>query len=327
MVTRTQRFFKEVMAQVEAERQLRVAPEKAFTNSDTHEVSDAWMQDSHTTKAHQKDAMSRWFMARYCHPAQIGCEFQEGKGYVFPDGGPQDAQKVLQDRFKSLAEPALIDSVAEDITDDWGMLWVRTPLALYIAENDAQVGMEADVLTVLDKRIGRLQKIAKMTGDGVTEIAARNLVYASIISAYESFLWETLLFWVKNDIRTVKRLLTRHADFRTTSLPYYKILDISDPVETARVQIKSHLQRVVWHRWDDVTELYEKAFSIKMPDMSVLKESLGIRHDIVHRSGQKVSGGHHAVTQKAITNLTLSIMTIANRIQNAIGDAVVKPGD
>ncbi len=317
----------QVMAQIEVERKLRVAPNEAFKSLDTHEVEDAWMTDNETTEAHKKDAMNRWFTARYCHPAQIGCEFQEGKGYVFPDGGSHDAHTVLRDRFQNLAEPALIDGVAEDITDDWGMLWVKTPLALYIAENDAQIGMEADVLSVLDKRIGRLQEIAKMKGDGVTEIAARNLVYASIISAYESFLWETLLFWVKNDIRTVKRLLSRHPDFKNASLPYHQLVDVSDPVELARVQVKSYLQRVVWHQWSKVEELYEKAFSLKMPDVSVLDKPLAIRHDIVHRSGQKVSGGQHAVTQKAITKLSLDVLTIANSIQTAIGHAVVKPGD
>lgn len=326
MVTKAQQFFKEMMALAEAARQLRVAPDEAFTSLDTHEVSDAWMQDSHTTNAHRKDAMSRWFMARYCHPAQVGCEFQEGKGYVFPDGGPHDAHKVLQDRFKSLADPTLIDNVAEDITDDWGMLWVRTPLALYIAENDAQVGMEADALSVLDNRLGRLQGVAKMKGDDVTQIAARNLVYASIISAFESFLWETILFWVKNDLRTVERLLSRVPAFQNAKVSYRQLLDISDPVEAARALIQAYLQRVVWHQWEDVAELYEKAFSIKMPDMSALKKPLAIRHDIVHRSGQSVNGNHRAVTPKALTELCLDIYVIASRIQTAVGDAVAKSG-
>lgn len=327
MVTNAQRYFKEVMTKIEAERKLRVAPNEAFVSLDTHEVNEDWLKSSSTTDAHRKNAIDRWFMARFCLPAQAGCDFVEGKGYVFQDTGPHDAQKVLHERFDGLVDSALIDSVAEDITDDWGMLWVKTPLALYIAENDAEVGMEADVLSVLDKRLGRLHSIAQMKGDGVSEIAARNLVYASMISAYESFLWETLLFWVRNDLRTVKRLLTRHADFKDAKIPYHQLLEVSDPIETARVLIKTFLQNVVWHQRKKVAELYEKAFCIKMPDTSVLDVPLKIRHDIVHRSGRKVGGGQHAVTEKAILQLTVDIYTIASLIQTAVGKALVKPGE
>ncbi|HGM7294053.1 hypothetical protein D7Y40_05410 [Stenotrophomonas maltophilia] len=326
MVTSSQKYFKEVMAQIEAERQLRVAPDEAFVSLDTHEVDEDWLKDSSTTDAHRKNAMDRWFMARFRLPAQAGIESTDGKSSVVPDGVPQDAHKVLRERFDGLVDPVLIDSVADDITDDWGVLWVKTPLALYIAENDAEVGMEADMLSVLDRRVGRLQKIAQMKGDGVTEIAARNLVYASIISAYESFLWETLLFWVNNDSRTVQRLLSRHPDFKSAAMPYYKLLDVSDPMEAGRLLIKSYLQRVIWHQRDKVAELYEKAFSFKMPDASILDDALKIRHDIIHRSGRIVGGGEHAVTQKAIGKLSIDVYVIANRIQSEVGDALVKPG-
>ena len=55
----------------------------------------------------QRRAMMKWFLARYCDPAQeTPYESREG-GYIWINGGPYDPGEQLTDRFSHVVDQVL----------------------------------------------------------------------------------------------------------------------------------------------------------------------------------------------------------------------------
>jgi len=323
-VSRVKDYIREVMKQNEARRIALTAPDEAFSNTD-HEVDNDWLASRQATELHIKDAMRRWFLARFCHPAQAGCDYSDQTGYLFLDGGPFSAQDEITNRFQGYVDESLISEVAEELVQESGEFWAATALTQYRRDEDVDVDERSDVMQRLDFRISRLQDIMQLEGDFVAEAAARNLVYAAVFSALETFLWETLVYWIEVDERVMRNLLLGHPTFRQKTFTYDDVLDLKDPVGDAKLAIRAHLQNVVWHRWDRVSKLYSIAFRMEFPSTFQLDGPLDIRHDIVHRSGVSAEvGRERIVTWQEVQDLCRVASNFATLLESNIAEAFVK---
>jgi len=323
-VTRIKDYIREVMRETEERRIACTAPNEAFTEKD-HEVDNNWLTSLQATELHIKDAMRRWFLARFCHPAQAGYEYSDQTGYLFLDGGPFNAQEELFNRFQGYVDESLISKAAEELADESGEYWAATALTKYRKDEDVDVDERSDTMQRLDFRISRLQDILQLEGDIVAETAARNLVYAAVFSALETFLWETLVYWIEVDSRVMRNLLSHHPVFKEKTFSYDDVLDSKDLVGDAKIAIRTHLQNTVWHRWDRASKLYSIAFRMEFPDPFELEGPLKIRNDIVHRSGISVEADQERiVTWQEVHDLCRVVRNFANLLEQNIAEALLK---
>jgi hypothetical protein len=312
---------REALEQARAAKLARTAPDEAFSDLLTHEVNNDWLGSMQATNDQIANAMRRWFLERYCDPAMETPYSSDMGGYFYVNGGPYDAHDQLFSRFEGLVDEGLIEAVADELVSDQGPDWAPTQLTYYRPDEDVFVDDRNEPTVRLEGRLGDINAVLGLGGDAFAEVTARNLVFASVISSLETFLWETLVYWVDHDEDVVRRLITDHPHFRNEDVKLHTILDISDPIGFARTKIRSHMQTTVWHRWDKVASLYQFAFKIRIPSVEGFTEAIKIRHDIVHRSGQTVDGVEHAVTVDAISTLSAQVLAFANEMDRKIADA------
>ena len=323
-MTRIKDYIREVMRETEERRIAYTAPNEAFTEKD-NEVDNDWLTSLQATELHINDAMRRWFLARFCHPAQAGYEYSDQTGYLFLDGGPFNPQEELFNRFQGYVDESLISKAAEELVEESGEYWAPTALTKYRQDEDVDVDERSDTMQRLDFRISRLQDILQLEGDIVAETAARNLVYAAVFSALETFLWETLVYWIEVDSRVMRNLLSHHPVFKAKTFSYDDVLDSKDLVGDAKIAIRTHLQNTVWHRWDRASKLYSIAFRMEFPDPFELEGPLKIRNDIVHRSGISVEADQERiVTGEEVHSLCRVVMNFANLLEQNIAEALLK---
>lgn len=297
------------------------APDEAFTDLDTHEVNDHWLASQAATNSQIVNAMHRWFHDRYCDPAYETPYSSEIGDYFYVNGGPYDAHEQLMARFEGLVHDDLIQALADHLVSVTGHEWAPTQLTYYNPNEDVFVEERNEPTVRLEQRLGEINAVLGLGGDAFAEVTARNLVFASVISSLETFLWETLVYWVESNEWVVRRLMKEHPFFRDQEIKLHAILDINDPIAFARTRIRSHLQTTVWHRWDKVSPLFQYGFNVRLPSVEGFVEPLKVRHDIVHRSGQSVEGVQRQVTEKEITDLTDLVKGFANELDELIAQA------
>ncbi|MEN6647571.1 hypothetical protein [Stenotrophomonas hibiscicola] len=297
------------------------APDQAFTDLDTYEVNDQWLASEEATNAQIIEAMQRWFLERYCDPANETPYSSEIGDFYYVNGGPYDAHEQLMARFEGLVDDDLIQALAEYLVSVVGHDWAPTQLTYYNPDEDVFVDERNEPTVRLEQRLGEINAILGLGGDDSAEITARKLVFASVISCLETFLWETLAYWVENNDVVVKRLMKKHPVFRDKTINIHAILDIGDPIAYARTEIRSHMQTTVWHRWSTVSPLFDHGLGVRLPSVKGFIEPLKIRHDIVHRSGQTVEGVQRQVTEKEIRDLADLVKGFANELDELIAQA------
>lgn len=300
------------------------APDEAFTDLDTHEVNDSWLASAGVKSAQRVNAMHRWFHERYCDPAYETPYSSEIGDYFYVNGGPYDAHEQLMARFEGLVHDDLIQALADHLVSVTGHEWAPTQLTYYNPDEDVFVDERNEPTVRLEQRLGEINAVLGLGGDAFAEVTARNLVFASVISSLETFLWETLVYWVESNEGVVKRLMKEHPHFRDQEIKLHTILDISDPIAFARTRIRSHMQTMVWHRWDKVSPLFQYGFDVRLPSVEAFLEPIKVRHDIVHRSGQTVEGKVHEVTVEAISELSKTVLSFANELDREIAIAQTK---
>ena len=114
------------------------------------------------------------------------------------------------------------------------------------------------------------------------EAVKGNLAFGSVITSLESFLWETVTYWVDHDEAALANIVTRIQAFRDQPL---KLGQIFEKRENLRDDIKAYLQSLVWHQWNKVAPLFNCGLEIDIPSFRQFDNALIKRHDIVHRSG------------------------------------------
>lgn len=268
-------------------------------------------------------AMRAWFLARYCDPAhETPYNGREG-GYLFIHGGPFDPAEVLTERFSGIVEDELIDSLVDDLYAEVGDKWA--PIKdVYEHEFEYDDRLEivvddpSDPLQRLKTRLSEAQSILDLQGNVAAQELARNLVYGATISILETFLSETVAYWVENNDQVFRNLVTRLPELHDRKLT---LKDIFERHEGLKKEVKGYLQGTVWHRWDKgVAPLFRNGFEIEPPSFSPFEEAIVKRHHIVHRSGHDHDGNPVQITEQEIKDLCQSIEVFASEIQQKILD-------
>lgn len=298
-------------------------PQSAYANAGTSEINNEWLEGA--TPAEQAAALLEWFQARFQDPAHETPYMSSEGGYIWVHGGPYDAKEELEERFSGLVPDEVIAFVAEHVERIDGVWeWAPTELTYYDEERDLIVHDKDVPLLRLGECLEGLIAVVALQGDSDAMNMARRLAYAGVVSALETFLWETMAYWVDHDEDTIKNLIRNHPEFRERKTKLGDIFELYDSLAT---QVKAHMQRMAWHRWDDAARFLDHGLGVAAPSFRAFDEPTKTRHDIIHRSGHDVDGNPIVITVEQVAALAEEVRRFATHLQNLIDQAKTEPDD
>jgi hypothetical protein len=265
-------------------------------------------------KKTQKDLMRRWFLARYCDPAE---ETPYEDGYIWVWGGPYDPREQLSDRFSGIAIDKAIDELAAELYLDVGAEWapISDVEQTYYERLALELDKPEDPLSKVRSRLAQTLSVLDLQGDAEAMAQVPRMVFGATISALEAYLWETVAYWVQNDREVVRGIVSKMPDLKDKPIKLGQVFDQYDAIETS---VMLYLQNLVWHRWDKVAQLFRFGFDIKTPSFRPFEDALIKRHDIVHRSGHDKEGNLVTVSVEDARALAMAVEAFAKEIYDLI---------
>jgi hypothetical protein len=258
-----------------------------------------------------RDAMRQWFLSHYADPAKV-TPLSENGDYIWTSGGPFEPKAVLVGRFGDLADLAMIEDLAEEFFLEVGSQWARK-----LRDDDYDQRFEVEIedpdapLLRLKDRMAKSCRALHLQGDASAMQLLPHLVYGSLISSFEAFLFETVTYWVENDEHVLKGIVTRLPALKDQPL---KLGEIFREYDALNIRVKGYLQSLVWHQWDKVAQLFTYGFGFRPPSFKPFNDALLKRHDIVHRSGHDKDGNPVDITAADVSALAGAIEMFAQNV-------------
>jgi hypothetical protein len=297
-------------------------PDEAIGNTgSTLEIDDEWLQTA--TEDHQKQALKAWFLARYCDPAQETPYMSSEGGYIYIHGGPYDPDEVIQERFNGVVPHEIIESVVQEMYQQVGGDWA--PIHWDEDDYDDEFGVEVvdpkQPIEVLERRLEEIGQVLTLTGTEAAQILVQKFAFSGVITALESFLWETMTYAVEHDDKTLEKIVTKIDHFSTKGMKLGEIFAIQKGLKD---QVKAYLQDTVWHKWDKVGPMIIHGLRVKPPSFKPFVDYIVKRHDIVHRSGFTKDGVPITVDAAEIEGLIETVRNFAFELELRIGERDLK---
>lgn len=300
-------------------------PEEAFEPFAVGcEIDKHWLETA--SAEDQQAAMYGWFKRNYYYPNEL-LERGTLPAQVYANGGPCMPEEVLRTEFGKWPDQKILAEVIAEIEQEAADGWVPTP---YRPDDDYDEDFGVEVedakqpFTALSSRLDQIRELLTLTGSGAGTLLAQRLAYSAVITALESYLWETMTYAVDNDPKVVKNIITKFDHFSKQNLPLGAIYVKMDALES---MVKGYLQNTVWHRWDDVKILFERALGITPPPFTPFDEPTVKRHDIIHRSGQTKDGAPITVTAEDAEELMIEVTGFAIDLEAELVEHYVKVHD
>ncbi len=278
------------------------------------EPDDDWLASA--SRDDQIIAVREWFTARFCDPAnETPYNGREG-GYLFVHGGPYSPDDELGGRFGNIVPHDVIQEVVEALEAEVGEDWA--PIRREPDEDDwtwdlPDVPDSGTPIARLKERLQQGMSVLTLRGDPSAQELAVQLVYVQTIGALEAFLYETALYWIEKDDERVKSCITRLPVFTDQKI---SLKEIFTQYEGLKTKVKEYLYHLVWHRWKDVSPLYEKGLGVKLPSTKGFQDALQKRHDIVHRSGADQEGNPVAIDHGEVLLLSAKVDEFCTKVAN-----------
>lgn len=283
-------------------------------NTDTRQFdpNDDWIKSA--PRDLQIEAMRRWFCDRYEDPAnQTPYNGREG-GYQFVHGGPYDPNDAIQERFGGVVDYEVMDELIQELYGEVGDEWapIDDESDYYDEELSMLVSNRTDPNRMLSDRLTQIEAVLTVTGNNLATELTTQLAYGAVITALESYLWDTVAYWTANDEGTLRDFVATNKDFQAKTL---QLSAIFKRLEGLKGEVETYLQDLVWHRLDKVKPLMEHGLKITLPDVADLMREVLVRHDIVHRSGRTKDGDAVTVSADRVRSVANKVRTFADAIE------------
>jgi len=306
--------------QEEEEVEFEDLPDAAFTEpAPPCEFDDDWLR--HASKQQQIAAMRGWFCARFCDPAEDTPYNTREGGYLFIHGGPFDPADELDVRFSDVVDDDVIQEVVDELHSEVGDRWapIRGTRDDFEDEYDERWELEtqsaeAPLLRLRDRLEGGRAVVA-LEGNPLAKELAAQLVYGAAIGALESFLWETVDYWVSTNDEVLRSVVTKIDALRVRPMT---LGDLFTRQDALKAEVKGYLQHLVWHQWEKVAPLFHKGLDVKIPSLKPFNEALEKRHHIVHRSGRDLDGQPVSISVEDIETLSALVLAFCDEVTRLI---------
>jgi len=287
-------------------------PMEAFEGSyKPFDVSNYWLRRA--VESDQIAAMTAWFEDRYFVPSS-----EDLKQKAYAEGGPLSAAPVLSQRFGRYASPNALEFAIEELHLRGGKRWAPVQVSsqdTYDDDFSIQVAEFSAPAKKILERVNEIKALQLLEEPFAKNYLVRNLAFGAAITALESFLWETMVYWVENDDDVVRRIVTTHPAFKDQLI---KLGTIFEKRESLRTDILGFMQGVVWHNWDKVSTLYKYGLGLGKLNLDKFTPAVLTRHDIIHRSGLTKTGEKVEVTFEQISELCREISAFATSVSTRI---------
>lgn len=261
-------------------------------------------------KTIQISAICQWFFRNYTEPEDNIIINDDEKGCIWLLGGPYDAECEIQLNFGSRISQEVINYAVEAIESDgiteWSGLPCYDPLDDYSFE--LQMINTSKALNNLSSQIDFVQKEINNKNPKLN-----NLLFSSLISALEAFIWQNLCV-VINDPTIAKKIIELS----------YKSIDLDELYKNRELSIDSFfikkareiLGNKVFHKTKEIDPIFKK-LNIN-ESINQFKEEIEKRHDIVHRSGFNRNNEPTSISEIDIKNLISKIQTFRDHFLSEI---------
>ena len=146
------------------------------------------------------------------------------------------------------------------------------------------------------------------------------MLYASAITALETYLCDAFQQNVINDNSCMKRLLETVPELKDRKIPLSELLDSG--VEP-RERVSEYLSDIVWHNLAKVRLLYRHVLDVEFPiDSDPVYRAIAVRHDLVHRNGRTKSGLLHRFTESQIADVFNAIEAFVGEVDGRLNRVV-----
>lgn len=271
-------------------------------------------------KEDQLIAVREWFLSRYCDPAKETPYSGREGGYMFVNGGPFDPAEEIPKRFAGFVGDNIIKEIVDELHAELGDEWAPIdygPPPDYDDRFDFAVMVSSEPLRNLRDRLQQSQQVLSLQGDEGAKALACKLVFSAAIGALETYLWETVQYWIDHDDKALRDFITKIPVFRDQMI---KLGDIFEKQQGLKNLVKGHLQNLVWHRWDKVVPLFREGLGVQLPSMKRFDAALLKRHDIVHRSGHSADGVPTEMTVDEARELCATIEVFAQEVDGLLAN-------
>ncbi|TVT83975.1 HEPN/Toprim-associated domain-containing protein [Pseudomonas sp. H3(2019)] len=148
------------------------------------------------------------------------------------------------------------------------------------------------------------------------------MLYASVITAMETYLSDTLRkqVFVKPAIK--RRFVENHGKFKGNQLD---LCNIYTRLESLDSFITKVIDEESFHSIVSVQKLYKNVLltEISKPHMDKLVRAVSIRHDIVHRNGKSLQGDNHKMNMEDARQLVDAVDAAVRHIDKQIKDGLL----
>jgi hypothetical protein len=140
-------------------------------------------------------------------------------------------------------------------------------------------------------------------------------IYISVFAILETYLSDTFIWLVRNDIKYLRAFVETYPDFKQQKIDLSEVFKSHEVIKETASKV---MQDVIYHNLWKVKLMYINTFNIEFPDLSNMNKYSSIRHDLVHRNGKTKDGGIVPITDHFVTDLIKEVLDFIKKISNQL---------
>jgi hypothetical protein len=291
-------------------------PNKFLWNRDLLDCSSAltkynrYMSDDPTINEREEQLrmMREWFLNHFQDPVEENP--YEGE-YIWVWGGPYDAHQELMGEFGGSVPDDVITELADElsaISPEWSGNPDAGAIDDYLTESPTTLPPDF----IFRSNLYDVERLLKTVVDADVEKRFLQLLFASVITAVETYLADFFTITVMADPPLLRKCLETDPEFKNQKVALSEVFQVVADIQTT---VKAHLLAIVWHNLARVREMFKSTLAIEFTISRELFSAVAIRHDIVHRNGKKKEGSDVVVTRQQIEQLIKAAILFVEEIK------------
>lgn len=142
------------------------------------------------------------------------------------------------------------------------------------------------------------------------------MIYASVITALETYLGDTFYRHVITTPLRTEKLLTTAPEFLEKK---YSMTEVIDWQKNLPTRLGEFLHGIAWHNLGKVRPMYKTVLDVEFPvEFGEMCRAVSIRHDIVHRNGRTKEHRVHRFSDQDLLDLVLLADRFVNQIETQL---------
>lgn len=158
---------------------------------------------------------------------------------------------------------------------------------------------------VLCESLSEIEALVADGGQSKNEKLLSKLLYANIVTAFETYLSDTFVYTVVSLSPLIRRIVETDPEFSKRKM---EVTDLFRRYDGIRDEVAEYLMGLIYHNLSKVKQLYRSVLCVDFPkDLSSIFTAINVRHDIVHRNGRNKQGEEHLLNFDSVSELLSTI--------------------